>query len=186
MLDDNNDEGGAKKGPVAELKESNEVLMSSDNDCSILALIVKGLRGDQHKVYMFDDNKSEPISVVNRAGNTDLEFNMNSHIRPKSQIFIVQTESNDSVTAKQLEFEDDEKDKEDKIKLPLIPFTRPMRGFAKDCWMQQTKQQKEENEYSIFTICKSSTDEYINSGCNNTKLVETEELKSYKLESESA
>ena len=55
---------------------------------------------------MFDDKKPEP-SIVNRAGNTDLEFNMNSHIRPKTQIFIVQTESNDSVTAKQLEFENE-------------------------------------------------------------------------------
>ena len=40
------DDADKKAGPVAELKEENKVLMSSDNDCSILALIVKGLRGD--------------------------------------------------------------------------------------------------------------------------------------------
>ena len=31
--------------------------MTSDNECSILALIVKGLKGDQHKVFMFDWDK---------------------------------------------------------------------------------------------------------------------------------
>lgn len=154
----------AKKGPAAELKEQNQLSMVSDNECSILALIIKGLKGEQHKVILFDEKKGDPLSAVNRAGNTDLEFNMNSHIRAKNQIFIVQTESNDSATAKQLEFTNDTS-----IKEP-IPFTRPQRGFAKDCWVIQSKEQREEDEFSVFTIVKSSTDECINSSCTKQKM----------------
>lgn len=129
---------------------------------------------------MFDWDKQEPLSVVNRAGNTDLEFNMNSHIRPRTQIFIVQTESNDTVTAKQLEFDKDERDEE--VKMPIISFTRPQRGYAKDCWVQFDKNKNENEEFDIFTICKSSTDEYINSSCNRAKLHDT----TYKIAIETA
>ena len=72
-----------------------------------MSMIIKGIKGEQHKVVMFRSDKKQPLLTVNRAGNTDLEFNMNSHIRPYNQIFIVQTEGNDTVTAKQLEFEPD-------------------------------------------------------------------------------
>ena len=36
------------------------------------------------------------------------------------------------VTAKQLEFEEAS---EEKVKMPPIPFTRPEKGFPKDCWI---------------------------------------------------
>ena len=97
-----------KNVQAAVKKEQNEVIMTSDNECSILALVVKGMKGEQHKVILFDWDKEEPLTMVNRAATTDLEFNMNSHIRPRNQIFIVQTESNNTVTAKQLEFDKDE------------------------------------------------------------------------------
>jgi hypothetical protein len=40
------DDDKAKTGPVAELKEENPVLITSDNECSILSLIIKGLKGE--------------------------------------------------------------------------------------------------------------------------------------------
>ena len=111
------------------------MIMTSDNECSILALVVKGMKGEQHKVILFDWDKAEPLTMVNRAATTDLEFNMNSHIRPRTQIFIVQTESNNTVTAKQLEFDKDEAEAAGARQMPVISFTRPQRGFAKDCWI---------------------------------------------------
>ena len=48
----------------------------------------------------FNVTKREPLLISSRAGNTELEFNMNSHIRALNQIFICQTEPNGSVTAK--------------------------------------------------------------------------------------
>ena len=105
---------------------------------------------------------------------------MNSHIRPRTQIFIVQTESNDTVTAKQLEFDKDERDEE--VKMPIISFTRPQRGYAKDCWLQFHKDKDETEEFDIFTICKSATDEYINSSCNKAEKHE----QAYKIEVQTA
>ena len=40
------DDDKAKTGPVAELKEENPVLITSDNECSILSLIIKGSKGE--------------------------------------------------------------------------------------------------------------------------------------------
>lgn len=37
---------------------------------------------------MFNTEKKEPINASSRAGNVDLEFNMNSHIRDKTMIFV--------------------------------------------------------------------------------------------------
>jgi len=39
-------------------------------------------------VFMFSTEKKEPINTSSRAGNTDLEFNMNSHIRDRTMIFV--------------------------------------------------------------------------------------------------
>ena len=87
-----NNLGTAQTGP--QKVEENETIITSDNNCFILSLIIKGLRGEQHKVIMFNPESRDPLSVTARAGNTDLEFNMNSHIRPFNQIFICQTENN--------------------------------------------------------------------------------------------
>ena len=54
----------------------------------------------------FSPKKKEPFSITGQRGNTELEFNMNSHIRKFNQIFIVQTESNGAATAKQCEFDE--------------------------------------------------------------------------------
>ena len=103
MTEQNDNDMGdllTKKGPTAELKEENQVIYTSDNNCIILAMIIKGLKGDQHKVVMFNSENTAPLSKGQRAGNTDLEFNMNAHMREYTSIFIVQTEPNNSVSAK--------------------------------------------------------------------------------------
>ena len=84
---------------------------------------------------MFNPEKKGHLSVANRAGNVDLEFNMNSHIRQFNQIFIVQTEPNDSVTARQLNFDPEDTSGEEGGKIPPVVFTKPQRGYAKDCWI---------------------------------------------------
>ena len=109
---------------------------------------------------MFNPEKFEPLLMSNRAGNCTLEFNMNSHIRPYNQVFIVQTEPNDTVTAKQLKFAPEE---DEDGSLPTIQFTKPARGYAKDCWLVM-KEDEDETPF-IMTICKSSTDEYLNADC---------------------
>lgn len=107
---------------------------------------------------------------------------MNSHIRDKDQIFILQTETNNMVSAKQLEFEEYATE----LKKPVIQFTRPERGFPKDCWIQNVKGKDLDEEYLVYTICKSSTDEYLNSGCVRAKLVKTELSEIYKTTVENA
>ena len=87
---------------------------------------------------------------------------MNSHLRPYNQIFIVQTEPNDFVTAKQLDFKASAM--EDEAKLPTIKFEHAKHGFAKDCWIIKKKDNEEEPQ-CIITVCKSSVDDYINVDC---------------------
>ena len=53
------DDDGASK---AELKEENDLVITSDCDLMILALIIKGLKGEQHKVIMFNPEKKGPLS----------------------------------------------------------------------------------------------------------------------------
>jgi len=116
-------------------------------------------------VINFNPEKIAPLSMTNRAGNTDLEFNMNSHLRPYNQVYIVSTEPSGVATAKALDFKppSEEKDEED---LGLtIEFTRPMRGFAKDCWFVKSGDDGNGGPPMVMTICKSSTDEYLNADC---------------------
>ena len=159
--------GDATAKSKATLKVENELLVTTDHECQILAVIIKGLKGEQHSVRMFNPEAKEPMSVANRAGNTDLEFNMNSHIRPYNQVFIVQTDSNDAVTAKALDFGGEEAEEEAKPKF-IVPFTRPLRGFAKDCWIY--RETPEDEDFVVFNICKSASDEYLNSDCIIPKL----------------
>ena len=70
-----------KKAPVESLVEENEAIMTTDFECKILCLIIKGVKGEQHRVFMFNVDKKEPITQSSRAGNTELEFNMSSNIR---------------------------------------------------------------------------------------------------------
>jgi hypothetical protein len=161
--------------PAAELPmvEENEMMCTSDHTGSILALIIKGIKGEQHKVVMFNPEKKGPLSTVNRAGNTDLEFNMNSHLRPFAQIFICQTEANDMVTAKRLNFDPNGDSGEDNLALPPITFTGAQRGFAKDCWC--VEREEEGSIPYIMTICKSSTDEFLNADCAVSERIEDKE-----------
>lgn len=122
---------------------------------------------------MFNTTKREALITSSRAGNTDLEFNMNSHIRDEEMIFICQTESNGAVTAKQLSFDTEVDEK----KLPAISFTKPARGFVKDCWL--IKSDDEEREI-VMTICRSSTDEYINADCQMFIGTEVEDVFTWK------
>ena len=84
---------------------------------------------------MFNIKKMAPMVTSSRAGNTDLEFNMNAHVRKLNQIFIVQTEPNGAASAKQLNFKFGDDDEDDNPNFPPIVFTSPQRGFAKDCWL---------------------------------------------------
>ena len=59
--------------------------------------------------------------------------------------------------------------------MPPVPFTRAERGYAKDCWMtpkNPDEDPEEQKEFYIFNICKSSSDEYLNSDCVIPTLVE--------------
>lgn len=141
--------------------------------CSILCIIIKGAEGEQHKVVMFNPTKLDPLRIDIRGGNTDLEFNMNSHIRNYNQIFIVQTESNGAANAKQLNFDLEDNIEEDSpIGFPPIVFTNPKQGYAKDCWLIKIdgedgfdEVEKSGMQFYVQTICKSSTDEYLNADC---------------------
>jgi len=114
---------------------------------------------------MFNPEKMAPFVTTNRAGNTDLEFNMNSHVRKFNQIFIVQTEPNGAASAKQLNFNPGEEDEDDNPNFPPIVFTNPQRGYAKDCWLIELEDKDEGGMKAVQTICKSSTDEYLNADC---------------------
>ncbi len=86
--DDGKAEQTVKKQKKVKWLEENNILIVSDNRCKILCVIVKGIQGEQHKVFMFNTTKHEALITSSRAGNTDLEFNMNSHIRDEEMIFI--------------------------------------------------------------------------------------------------
>lgn len=68
--------------------------------CNVVTLIIKGVLGEQHRVNTFKTAKRSPTDVSLRAGNIDLQFNMNSHIRNIAQIFICETAPNGDVIAK--------------------------------------------------------------------------------------
>lgn len=80
-LDSENEDNQLVKEPTSTAFEENKIVITSDNACMILALIVKGLKGEQHRVFMFNPENKKPLKTTNRAGNVDLEFNMNSHVR---------------------------------------------------------------------------------------------------------
>mmetsp|Transcript_222 Transcript_222/g.330 ORF Transcript_222/g.330 Transcript_222/m.330 type:complete len:129 (-) Transcript_222:1375-1761(-) len=101
--------------------EENPLLIVSDNLCMVMSLIIKGVKGEQHRVNTFNLSKRGPIFSTNRAGNTDLEYNMNSHVRNFKQIFICETAPNGDVTAKQVQIA-----VEEKTELPPLVFTKPL------------------------------------------------------------
>ena len=65
----------------AEQLIEHEIKVTSDCNLFVQCLIVKGIQGEQHKVFEFNPENLEAFQVSNRAGDTDLEFNMNAHIR---------------------------------------------------------------------------------------------------------
>ena len=84
----------------------NEIIVTSDCQLTTLCIILKGIKEDEpHKVFSFLKESEQENNSAYRAGSTDLEFNMNAHIRKSSQIFLIQTERNGPVTAKLLDFE---------------------------------------------------------------------------------
>ena len=99
---------------------------------------------------------------------------MNSHVRDLTQVFVVSTEPNGQSTAKQLNF-----DEEENMKFPPIIFTAPERGYPKDCWIVEIVEESD-TIMAAMTICKSSTDEYLNADCvvpienDNTGIMRTQ------------
>lgn len=139
-----------------------------------MSLIIKGLLGDQHNVHTFNfEFGMLPSVTLSKAGNLELEFNMNSHVRNLGQIFICETSPNNDVSAKQVQIS-----LEEKIERPAVNFTKAERGFAKDCW---TVVEEGDDDFDpskptvIMTLCKSSTDEYLNADCVTAIREETEE-----------
>ena len=76
------------------------------------------------------------------------------------------------------------------MKLPPVTFTKPERGYAKDCWVVKQNPEDEEEVGVIMTICKSSTDEYLNGDCLIPKRVKKtdedgEEIEFFKVSTNS-
>ena len=139
--------------------------MTSDCDVLVQCLVVKGILGEQHKMFIFNPEKMNEIEVSNRAGDTDLEFNMNSHIRKFWRIFLIQTESNGAVTAKQLDFDPLGTSGEEKANdVPPINFTAPRKGSVKDCWVLGGKD-SDEKWRKVMTISMSTAGNFIASDC---------------------
>jgi len=98
---------------------------------------------------------------------------MNSHIRNHNQIFIIQTEKNGHASAKKLNLDREDSSEEDKpFGFPPIVFTKPEKGYAKDCWLTKIDEkdgsdevEKSGMQYYVQTICKSATDEFLNAEC---------------------
>ena len=65
----------------------NEVVVTADSQLKTVFMIVKGVDGSQHTVTKLEVDMEK--SDVYRAGSTDLEFNVNAHIRTKDEIFLI-------------------------------------------------------------------------------------------------
>ena len=66
-----------------EIKQLDEcpLLAVTDFALAVVSMIIAGKGGEQHRVNTFNFSKRDPIFSTNRAGNTKLEYNMNSHLR---------------------------------------------------------------------------------------------------------
>ena len=78
------------------------------------------------------------------------------------------------MTAKQLNFDPNGESGEDNIGLPPISFTGAQRGFGKDCWCVEREENMDAIPF-IMTLCKSSTDEYLNADCAVSEKIEDKE-----------
>lgn len=61
--------------------------------------------------------------------------------------------------------------------MPPIHFTKPARGYVKDCWLMEVE---DFDLPFVMTICRSSTDEYINADCLMSTVVVKDETYSFK------
>ena len=84
---------------------------------------------------------------------------MNAHVREDYNIYVVQTEPNGSATARPLAKTNDPKF--EKLFKRIVPFTTPLRGFAKDCWEVTT----DNGEEAIMTLSKAQDGELVNADC---------------------
>ena len=90
----------------------------------------------------------------NRAGNTYLEFNQDWHLRDSTMMFIIQTESNGNCTAKPLNFD------KDGDKMPVVTLKNASKELRKDVWVMEGNVDND-TEVTVNTICKSSTDDFL-------------------------
>ena len=105
-----------------------------------MIILVKGVKGEQHKIFQFkegDEKKHKnPRFVTNRAGNTYLEFNQDWHIRELDEIFLIQTDSKAVCTAKPLSFTD-------KSEVPMVTLKNASKELRKDVWIMKVKEKDE-------------------------------------------
>ena len=86
---------------------------------------------------------------------------MNNHLRDADTIAICETAPNGDVTAKKLALS------EGLDLIPPVAFEKPEKGCVKDCWAVEL----EEGVLAVYSLCKSSTDEYLNSSLTILALV---------------
>jgi len=76
-------------------------------------------------------------------------------LREQDQLFIVQTETNDVCTAKPLSFTSSVEGK-----MPTVTLKNASRSLIKDVWIMEGNAENEE-EVTICSLCKSSTDDFL-------------------------
>ena len=70
-------------------------------------------------------------------------------------MFIIQTESNGTCTAKPINF-----DKDESGKVPVVVLKNASKELRKDVWVMEGNADNPE-EVTVNTICKSSTDDFL-------------------------
>ena len=138
-----------------EKKEENIVFYAADMNLKTLTIIYNGKKGEQHAVIQFDKNyneekqTNEPCKLAKRLASKKLEFSSDAHLRECNHNFIIQTESNDKCTAKNLTF--------DNSYAPTMELKNATRGLMKDVWVYRTDDEGE--IYNFNSFCMSSVDD---------------------------
>ena len=146
--------------PAKKKKREREVLYAVDRDLEVLVLLVKGQKGEQHKIFQFSTEHCEqkqthdPFLATNRAGNTYLEFNQDWHLRDSETLFLIQTETNGTCTAKPLSFVPEAE------KMPAVQLKNASKDLRKDVWVMEGNAD-DAGEVTVHSICKSSTDDFL-------------------------
>ena len=83
-----------------------------------------------------------------------MEFNQDWHLRESDALFLIQTESNGICSAKPLDFEGTGE------KMPAVYLKNASKDLRKDVWIIEGNAENDE-EVTLHSICKSSTDDFL-------------------------